>query len=178
MFSPESLCLFDSLEITFHESKRPQFTTLPGTLHLPDSRRHISACRAEYCLRNFPSLYLCSGSHFFLQTMRLLFAGVPYFPASVQMPSGKTPFSAYRLICFPQSQSDLRNEAGKSLCSLQKAGGILHFSDTDRKGIQISAVDFTEMIADIAVCRLFGDPCTKRSLRFMFGGCIGALHAL
>ena len=65
--------------------------------------------------------------------MRLLFADVPYFPASVQMPSGKTPFSAYRLICFPQSRSDLRSEADKNLCSLQKAGGILHFSDTGRR---------------------------------------------
>ena len=119
VFRLNHYAFFDSLEITFHELKRPQFTTLPGTLHLPDSRRHISACRAEYCLRNFPSLYLCSGSHFFLQTMRLLFADVPYFPASVQMPSGKTPFSAYRLICFPPSRSDLRNEAGKSLCSFE-----------------------------------------------------------
>ena len=65
--------------------------------------------------------------------MRLLFAGVPCFPASVQMPSGKTPFSVHRLICFPQSRSDLRNEADKNLCSLQKAGEILHFSDTGRR---------------------------------------------
>ena len=66
----------------------------------------------------------------------------------------------------------------KAFALFKKLAEFFIFQIQVEKGIQISAVDFTEMIADIAVCRLFGDPCTKRSLRFMFGGCIGALHAL
>jgi len=60
----------------------------------------------------------------------------------------------------------------KSFALFKKLAEFFIFQIQVEKGIQISAIDFAEMIADIAVRRLFGDPCAKRGLRFMLCGCV------
>ena len=55
-----------------------------------DRFRGVSACPAGWRPWSFSSLHHGSYNRIFLQTMQLLFAGVPYFPASVQMPSQST----------------------------------------------------------------------------------------
>ena len=133
MFSPESLCLLIHWKLRSMNPKDLSLQLCPEHFICRIAAGTFLHAALNTVCGISPVFIFVPVVIFFYKPCDFFFADVPYFPASVQMPSGKTPFSAYRLICFPQSQSDLRNEAGKSLCSLQKLAEFFIFRYRSKK---------------------------------------------